>query len=322
MIDISVSLYSFSVKFFERSYDLEDCVRKASELGFKGVEIVAAQMIENYPNPTDEWCEWFKGILKKYNMEPLSYSAYIDMGQHTGRDLTEEEIFQCTLNDIIYANRLGFHIVRTQHAISPAILEKMIPYAKKWNVWIGVELHAPHNCRVGVWKEYFELFDRVGSDYIGVVPDMGIFQEHPHELFKHTAVESGIDKVQLESMIEDFENGMSKASMEKKYSISEAEQIAVLDNMYSTFHPATLEDFERMVPHSKYMHGKFYYINENEEDNCIPYRSIVQKISDLGFHGHIAAEYEGHFSDGTIDCVEQLRRYSNMMHRLVKEITP
>lgn len=129
MIDVSVSLYSFSMKFFDGSYDLEDCVRTASQLGFKGVEIVAAQMVENYPYPTEEWCGWFRELLQKYRMQPVSYSAYIDMGQYTGRDLTEEEIIQCTLNDMMYANRLGFPIVRTQHAISPGILEKMIPYA-------------------------------------------------------------------------------------------------------------------------------------------------------------------------------------------------
>jgi sugar phosphate isomerase/epimerase len=45
MIDLSVSLYSFSIKFFDRSYDLEACVKKAHELGFKGVEIVTIKVI-------------------------------------------------------------------------------------------------------------------------------------------------------------------------------------------------------------------------------------------------------------------------------------
>lgn len=319
MIDLSVSLYSFSIKFFDRSYDLEQCVKKAHELGFKGVEIVAAQMIENYPNPTDEWCEWLKGILKKYDMQPLSYSAYIDMGQHTGRDLTEDEIIQCTLNDIIFAHRLGFPIVRTQHAISPAILEKMIPYAKKWGVWIGVELHAPHNCQVGVWKEYFNLFERVGSDYIGVVPDMGIFQEHPHKLFQTAALESGFTSSQVEGIIADFESGMGQAALVEKWSVKESRQLDVIETMCETFHEAALEDFDIMIPHSRYIHGKFYYINEEAKDTCIPYEKIIKKIKELGFEGHIAAEYEGHFSDGTVDCVEQLGRYSRMMHRLIGE---
>ena len=228
MIDISVSLYSFSTKFFDKSYDLEQCVQKAHELGFSGIEIVAAQMIPGYPNPSDEWRRWFCGILEKYKMQPLSYSAYIDMGQHTGRDLSEEEIIQCTLNDIMYASRMGFPIVRTQHAISPAILEKMIPSAKKWKVWLGVELHAPHNCQVGVWKEYLRLFDRVGSDYIGVVPDMGIFQEREEEPFQR----------------------------------------------------ASLSDLDLLIPHSRYIHGKFFYIDEMGKDPSIPYEKIVDRGND------------------------------------------
>jgi len=263
MIDLGVSLYSFSIHFFNRGFDLEQCIRKAHEMGFRGVEIVAAQMIENYPNPTDEWCEWLRGILKKYNMKPLSYSAYIDMGQHTGRDLTEPEIMQCTINDIMFASRLGFPIVRTQHAISPGVLEKMIPYAKKWKVWIGVELHAPHNCQVGVWKEYFELFNRVGSEYIGVVPDMGIFQEKPE---------------------------------------------------------AAVDDLDIMLPHSKYIHGKFFNIDSDEKESSIPYQKIMQKLGQFNFEGFIAAEYEGHFTDGTVDCVEQLERYVRMMQRLISSI--
>ncbi len=317
MIDVSVSLYSFSMKFFDGSYDLEDCVRTASQLGFKGVEIVAAQMVENYPYPTEEWCARFRELLQKYRMQPVSYSAYIDMGQYTGRDLTEEEIIQCTLNDMMYANRLGFPIVRTQHAISPKILEKMIPYAKKWKVWLGVELHHPHNCRVDVWRQYFDLFERVGSDYIGVVPDMGIFQEHPHHSFCQMALENGIEQGCLEQILADFEQGMKQKALQEKYQIHKPEQLELLNTMYETFHPATFEDLDIMVPHSKYMHGKFYYINEQEEDTCIPYKKIADRIKSLGFQGHIAAEYEGHFTDATVDCVEQLRRYSNMMHRLL-----
>jgi len=305
------------MKFFDRSYNLEQCIKKAHELGFKGIEIVAAQMIENYPYPTQEWCQWFCEILKKYDMQPLSYSAYIDMGQNTGRDLTEEEIMQCTMNDIIYANRMGFSIVRTQHAISPKILRKLIPFAEKWNVSVGVELHAPHSWKTEVWQEYAQLFKEEGSDYIGVVPDMGIFQEHPHRPFQTVMVESGIIRQNVEKIISDFEKGMTKKDLLVKYHIEDIKQAGVINTMYETFRKANLEDLKNMIPYSKYIHGKFYYIDEQGQDSCIPYDRIVNIIKNEGFKGHIAAEYEGHFSDGTIDCTEQLGRFSNMMQRLL-----
>ena len=72
-----------------------------------------------------------------------------------------------------------------------------------------------------------------------------------------------------------------------------------------------------MIPHSRYIHGKFFYIDETGKDPSIPYEKIVERIRKLGYEGHIAAEYEGHFTNGSIDCVEQLERYSNMMRCLL-----
>ena len=146
---------------------------------------------------------------------------------------------------------------------------------------------------------------------------MGIFQEHPHHSFCQMALENGIEQGCLEQILADFEQGMKQKALQEKYQIHKPEQLELLNTMYETFHPATFEDLDIMVPHSKYMHGKFYYINEQEEDTCIPYKKIADRIKSLGFQGHIAAEYEGHFTDATVDCVEQLRRYSNMMHRLL-----
>jgi hypothetical protein len=316
-IDLSVSLYSFSINFFNKTYDLEMCIKKAAGMGYKGVEIVAAQMIPDYPNPSKEWCDWFSGLLKKYNMLPLCYSAYIDMGLHTGRNLSEEEIIQWTLNDIMYASYLNFPIVRTQHAISPKILEKMIPYAKKWHVWLGVELHAPHNLRVDVWQQYIKLFERVGSEYIGVVPDMGIFQEHPHVLFKRAALEKGISRSRLNQMVSSFEDGKSEAETSNVLAPLDDNEKQVISGLYGTFHKAKLEDLESLIPYSRYMHGKFYYIDEKKTDSCIPYEAIIKTLKKCQYNGHIAAEYEGHFTDGSIDCVEQLQRFSDMVRKIL-----
>ncbi len=46
------------------------------------------------------------------------------MGIRTDENLTEEEIIQFTKNDLIYAKKAGFPMVRTQHAISPDIFQK------------------------------------------------------------------------------------------------------------------------------------------------------------------------------------------------------
>ena len=130
-IELCLTLYALSGEYINGRMTLEDCLKRGREMGYTGVELVASQMVPEYPHPSKEWMDEFVALLKKYEMHPVCYSAYIDMGTHSDRDLTEDEIIQSTLDDMMYAKYMGFDLVRTQHAISPAIYKKMLPYAKK-----------------------------------------------------------------------------------------------------------------------------------------------------------------------------------------------
>lgn len=316
-IRLGVSLYSFTIDYFLERYTLEACVAKAAELGYTGVEIVAAMMVPGYPWPTDEWMTYFRGLLDKHGLAPVSYSAYIDMGQRTDRDMTEAEIRQCTINDLDIASRYGFPVVRTQHAISPEILEKMVPHAAKRGVWLGVELHAPHAIHVPVWKRYFELFDRVGSDHIGIIPDFGVFQEHPHKPWFSQAAELGMRPQTLEVLLAARKEGLGEeAAVARTKAPTDAER-RIAHELFKDFQPARLQDLAPMVKHSKYMHGKFYYVDENLVEACVPYDRILPAIRDLGYEGFIASEYEGHQFDESIDGIEQLDRHVRMEKRIL-----
>ena len=127
----------------------------------------------------------------KYELEPVCWSAYIDMGIRSDRDLTEEEIIQFTVNDLIYAKKAGFPLVRTQHAISPKIFRQMIPFCKELGVKLTIEMHHPHHPEVPVWKEYFEIMKGEGKGWLGFVPDFSIFQTMPHKLYLDQAISFG-----------------------------------------------------------------------------------------------------------------------------------
>ena len=169
-IELCLTLYAFSSEYTTGRYTLEDCLAKAHELGYTGIELVASQMVPGYPNPSREWMDEFAAMLKKYELQPVCYSAYIDMGIHSDRDLTEDEIIQFTLNDMTYAKYMGFQLVRTQHAISPKIFRAMQPYAKTIGMPLTIEMHAPHTPDVPEWKEYLEIMKN-SEGWLGVVPD-------------------------------------------------------------------------------------------------------------------------------------------------------
>ncbi len=318
-IKIGVSLYSLSTEFIHGKLDLEGCLKAVHDMGYKGIEIVAAQMVPDYPFPSDEWLYHFRGLLEKYDLEPVCWSAYIDMGTRSDRDMTEAEIIQCTVNDLIYAKKAGFPIVRTQHAISPSIFRKMIPFCKELDMKLTIEMHWPHHPDVPVWKEYFEIMKGEGKGYLGFVPDFSIFQSMPHKLYLRQAIEFGCREEQLNEIVKIHAAGGSLDKINNGDYTDIEKHTA--EEMFEKFnHPASIEQFKDVVDCIFYVHGKFYYLDNEEHDPCIPYEDIIPKLVSYGYKGYIASEFEGHHFYSDVDCVEQLGNYVAMNNKILNNL--
>ncbi|HHT91021.1 MAG: TIM barrel protein [Bacillota bacterium] len=311
MYQPAITLYSFSSDYITGKLSLEDCLKEARDMGFTAIELVASQMIPEYPYPSDEWIAYFKALVAKYDLEPLCYSAYIDMGIRSDRDLTDEEIFHSTLNDMLYARRLGFKFVRTQHAISPKVFQSMLPYCRQIGVKLAIEMHAPHNPEVPVWQEYLAIMD-ASDGQLGVVPDFGIFAEKPHELLLIQAVEDfGCRREIVDLVVDHFSQGLPQEEL-ARHQLSEAEQ-KFAEEVYKNHGPARLDWLDRLVPHSFYMHGKYWYLKDEHDDSGVPYQRILHRLTELGYSGYIACEYEGHHFRDDIDVKDQLQKFARLL---------
>jgi len=311
-IKLGISLYSFSTEYIHEKLDFEGVLKKAKDMGYQGIEIVAAQMVPGYPYPTDEWLAGCKALLTKYELEPVCWSAYIDMGIRSDRDLTEEEIIQFTVNDLIYAKKAGFPLVRTQHAISPKIFKAMIPFCKELGVKLTIEMHHPHHPEVPVWKEYFDIMKNEGKGILGFVPDFSIFQTMPHKLYLDQAVSFGCRPEKLAEIVE-LHRQKAGYSVVANGDYNEIEKHTA-EEMFGKFSaPAKIEQLKDIIDCAFYMHGKFYYLDNDSHDPCIPFEELVAEIKRLGYKGYIASEYEGHHFDETIDSEEQLRHFAALM---------
>ncbi|MBQ8305170.1 MAG: TIM barrel protein [Blautia sp.] len=312
---IGCTIYSFSYFYDLRLMDLEEILKKTHEMGYEGIEIVAAQMTPEYPNISDEWIAMFKGLLDKYQLHLVSWSAYVDMGIHKDRDLTDEEIIEHTTRDMIIAKKLGADLVRTQHAIGPHNFRAMLPVCKKLDMKLCVEMHAPHHPRVPVWQELLKIMAEPESEgYLGVVPDFSIFQEEPHPQMIDNYIRGGFREDKLQKVI--GLNRQKKTVEEIKASddYTEYEQTVIWD-IVDHYQPQTfLEDLKTLIPLSPYIHGKFHYLDENCHNPSIPYEEIIPEVQRLGFKGYIASEYEG-WDDA---CIVQLERYVKLLNSLIK----
>jgi len=329
-IRIGVSLYSLTTPFIHEEMDLEDCLKAVHDMGYKGVEIVAAQMVPEYPFPSDEWLYHFRGLLEQYELEPVCWSAYVDMGIRSDRDLTEAEIIQYTVNDLICAKKAGFPMVRTQHAISPAIFRKMIPFCRELGMKLTIEMHWPHHPEVPVWKEFFEIMKGEGKGCLGFVPDFSIFQSMPHALYLRQAEEFGCRKDRLDQIVGIHTEGNRKypdgdASLREEWCRKQLENGDYTDiersyalEMFGKFnHPARIEQLRDVIDCVFYVHGKFYYLDNDRHDPCIPYETVIPKLIEYGYRGFIASEFEGHHFYSDVDAREQLAHYVAMNRAII-----
>ncbi len=313
-IKLGITLYSYSYLYNFGLLDFEGTLKTSSELGYEGIEIVAAQMVPEYPYPSDYWIEQFKELLRAHHLKLITWSAYIDMGLHPNRDLTEEEIIQFTRNDMVYAKKAGAQLVRTQRDISPAIFKKMLPFCKALDLKLAIEMHTPDHPEVPAWKEYLEIMaDPRSEGYLGVVPDFGVFEFTLPKTFKDRMLEGGFVAEKLDRILAHHRAGLPKEDLlgTGNFTKSEMADINEIYLMYSA--PVKISDLKNLIPYAPYIHGKFHYVNEQCVDESIPYEKIMPEVTRLGYNGYIACEYEGH----TPDCIEQLRRYKSMMTRLM-----
>jgi sugar phosphate isomerase/epimerase len=313
-LKFGVSLYSFADSFSDYRLDMEGMLRTAKELGCTGISIVAAQHVPEYPYISDDWLNNFRKLLGKYRLEPVCWEGYLDVGMRADRDLTTEEKLEFTRNDIVYASKAGFKMMKTQHSISPELFKNMLPFCKRMGVRLAIEMHYPHHLHVPVWQEYLKIFAE-SDGYLGCVPDLSVWQHFPHQLHIKQAIEAGSRKEKIDLILNSMKQEKTMDDV-LKLDLSDVE-IHYAEEFYSKFgHPAALADLIILLKYATLIHGKFYYLSDTNYDPCIPFDKIIPIIKESGYDKYIVAEYEGHHYSIREDDVEQVRRCLALMKKL------
>lgn len=327
----SITLYGFGMKYIQGLSSFEDVIEKARHMGGDGIEIVSPQMVPGHPNPSDAWIDYFKGICADNSLVPVCYSIYIDSGKQKGRFLTEAERMTCTINEMEYAKRMGFSVVRSQDALLPSTMEKLLPYAEELDIHLAIELHGPWSPSTPVFQEFAEMFERKNSDHLGIVLDFSafasgapatIFNRIPDDIcHKDILMEinrlyatTEIPEADLLKMIRDKGGDEVDAFIAQKAVFSIGPDARMGMRYYRT--RPDYEGFRRLLKWSKYMHGKFFYVDENLESQGIDYPNYVRIMKEEGYKGFIASEYEGGHFDPTLSEEEQIQRHIRMLEKL------
>ena len=330
-IKLGTTLYSFTNEQRDLGWTTEDCMREAASMGLQGVELVASQTFgTSYPWPSQQELNEVRALAEKYGLEICSYSGQADRGKASDRlDLSEDEMFVLGLNDIKNAYAIGAHAQRQQNNIYPNVLKRLAPYAEKYQVKVGIEMHQPMTPCEENSEVFIRVMDEIDSPYIGWCPDFGMFDTALGMLnFKYGKSEKPTRARRLPSRVvmpaayvDFFEYESWQYTPEeilekgKEYGL-DARQMELMDKFLHNVDIAgearktIWEDFERVtIPRCVHFHGKFNELGDDGDDVTIPTSRIVEIIKRSNYEGYISIEYEGHGRFPDVPAAPILRKH-------------
>lgn len=277
-----VSLYSY-MHDFGTVLDLEDAMALVQDAEATGIEILGEGHVENYPNPSNQWVDnWFK-LLAKYNLEPTNFGSWIDTRLHPGKTIDAKTGAAMLERDLKLANLLGFKFVRPKIGVVSSELdpdpiweeavERNLQLAQDLHLVICPEIHSPTPIKHPVVDGYINLIERTGTKNFGLLIDTGIFQDRPIPL----------------------RPGETKET-----------RPAFLDGI--AVDPNDLLD---VIDYVVFVQAKFHDINEDLQDQNIPWHSVLKVLKEGGYNGYLSSEYEGDRSPWR--AIEQVRRHHALM---------
>lgn len=341
-----VSSYCYQNLFFERKMDHRSFIGEVREnLNTDGIEIIDEQIINGFPFLDEKFVFDWHNTMARYNMKAVTMDCFLDTMQFRDHVMTYGEAAERIKNCLRIAARLGFENVRALATTPIEVIEMALPTAEEVGVRLAVEVHAPlqlipdsaaMNARgayegaivdPGISARMCELKDKTGSEYIGIVPDMGLFQYGiaPYVIEQVKEKVKNDDAVEMALSLRSTMPGDDILKiLKEKFPNTD---LTAIPAIYTTQGSSKIEDLTKMVPYILSVHGKFYDMIEDPEnlghyvESTIDYKAVFDALNAGGYNGYVCSEFEGQVGlaglgvDGNtqVDEIEQVRRHHEMM---------
>ena len=306
-LKIGVTFHSFTNEFISYVWAFEDLMVNATQLG-GGVEIVGPVHHRRFPEVPDEFITAFRNSVERNDLTPTCYGSYADPFVLWERNLTDAELIEYTIPQIVGAARLGFPIVRLQH-FAASIAEQVLPLAERLDVKLAYELHAPLDLESARTQELLEQIRRVDSPFLGLIPDAGIFARTISPVHQEHGLEAGLSEADRDEIVrmwdaarplEDAEALIAQLGVGR-----EAQEWAShIWGSHGRSDPANLRDIAEYIVH---VHAKFYSLDAEGEEPALRHGDLVRALLDIDYQGWISSEYEGPPADSFALLVAQQR---------------
>ncbi|MDP9884543.1 hypothetical protein J2W21_002056 [Sinomonas atrocyanea] len=309
-----VTLYSFTRQFHARQFAVEELLREVARrrLG-PGIELVGFQSFRGFPHLDAEAVRSFRTTIDETGLVLTALAANADAGLRRDRMLTDDELVQYMRPQIEAACELGFPIVRVQISLTPDDMERLLPVAEANDVRLGLEVHSHQHARHPHIQALLERFEKLGSPYLGFIPDWGASLVAVPRTLLQKYRQLGFPPQLLDNLEElwkrhhregppltDEQHGRWFGEvMEAAHRAGVGERaVEVAVNLTGLFGHAPVEDWTPLLPWTVHTHGKFYEIDASGEEPSVPVRRLIDLWVRSGYSGSISSEWEGfHWND-------------------------
>ena len=291
---LGISLYSLAREYFDRKYMLEDCIAKSAEIGYEGIEILAPQMIPDYPHPGSEFFDQWHCWMEKYKIKPACLDVFNEYMVLKTRKMTDDEQYGQLLNDMKIANRMGIQVLRVMNLHTPAMLERGLDDADKYDVKFSLEVHGPKAINDPAVYEYLEVADKYRTNRIGICPDLSTFQftVPPRMLKYYVARGARVDIAEYAR--QSYNNNVSydeARTMCEKMGGRDLDQLMV-KNVYQGC-KSDYNKLRELMPYVNHVHAKcFDELTDEGKDPTYDCETFAAIMKEGGYEGYISAECE------------------------------
>lgn len=304
--------------------NVEGCINFASSIGAKGIEILPEQNMPTFPYISDQEIATWHEMLDRHGCHFTCYDMFLDTKRRKDRMMSDDEQVESIRRELDLCARLGIHNMRMLVFVRPDILERCVPYAENLDIHMGVEVHAPWHLDHAWILRTIEVADRLKTQHLGILPDMGIFMKHYPPEFRARFERDGARPEIAQFIVDQHEQKIMceytiyDVAVTLKGNAAEIRMAETLRHApYAN--PKRLSDY---APYFRHIQAKFYGMTEDCRDPAIAYDEVVPELLKVGWQGTLSSEYEGNrwVQDvKEVDSREQVRRQQVMLGRLLGE---
>ncbi len=317
----SVTIYSWHRQVEAGMMTWEDCIKAAVKMGCNGLELLGQLYFRYCPEALPEDIDSWNEMMFKYGTKTICHDFFVDMTMYNHRRLTVREGVDIIRRHALFAKSIGCPIIRCGGTATPQIAKAAIPVLEDLGIKMGQELHNGASSYAMPWtQELINVIEQSGSKYLGIIPDMSMFTKRIGERNIQNGIRQGVDEKFAREIADLFERVPNEEFRKHCVDIMDnTKDEAVISwlgmvHRMEYFDPDILREYAPITVHC---HGKFYEMDENNEETIIDYPGILKALVDGGYDGYISAEYEGSPIDG--DTFEPFRRFEKMLDKYLGE---